>query len=92
MNSRLPGTEPWLPEIAAFFAPPERKPTVTETWVAQNERQQLATAWLERWEQSASLTSTGRPIDGLLLPTTPIPAKPHGGVYPYNGYAMCESF
>jgi len=72
-----PQVEGWLGRTANL------KPlTVFETWQNQHRRSLLQTAWLERWQASKSLTSTGRPIDGLIMPSTPFPAIRHNGGYP----------
>jgi amidase len=48
----------------------------------QLKRAELATAWLERWQATAEKTGTGRPIDGLIMPSTPFPAIRHDSGYP----------
>lgn len=58
--------------------------TVFETWQNQHRRSLLQTAWLERWQNSMALTSTGRPIDGLIMPSTPFPAIRHDAGYPVS--------
>jgi amidase len=68
-----PRVESWLGHSA------KAKPmTVFETWQNQHRRSLLQTAWLERWQASQTLTSTGRPIDGLIMPSTPFPCIRHG--------------
>lgn len=76
--------EPLQPTVEAWLGHSAKaKPmTVFETWQNQNQRSLLQTAWLERWQASQSLTSTGRPIDGLIMPSTPFPAIRHNGGYP----------
>lgn len=79
-------TEPWLPEIVSTWGPllpPSERPTVADAWANQNERQLLATSWLERWNSTQELSGTGRPIDGLFFPAFPHPAKPHQDTFPY---------
>lgn len=74
-----PHVESWLGHSA------KAKPmTVFETWQNQHRRALLQTAWLERWQASKTLTSTGRPIDGLIMPSTPFPAIRHDGGYPVS--------
>lgn len=72
-----PDIESWLGKSAN--AP---KPTVFETWQNQHRRTLLAQRWSERWEATASETGTGRPIDGLIMPSLPFPAVPHDSQYP----------
>jgi len=50
-----------------------RSQTVPETWKNQHERTLLAERWAERWRATKDVTGTGRPIDGLLIPPTPLP-------------------
>lgn len=72
-----PQTEQWLGKSAN--AP---RPTVSETWQNQHRRTLLAQRWLERWEATAAVTGTGRPIDGLIFPSLPFPAVRHDSDYP----------
>lgn len=58
--------------------------TAFETWQNQHRRTLLAEKFLARWQATAAQTSTGRPIDGLLIPSTPFPAIRHGGRYPWQ--------
>lgn len=63
--------------------------TVFETWQNQHQRALLAEKFLRRWQSTAARTSTGRPIDALIMPSTPFPAIRHGGGYPWHYGAMC---
>ena len=76
--------EPLHPQIEAWLGHgAEREPmTVLETWANQERRNVLQMRWLERWQATASVTGTGRPIDGLIMPSTPFPAIRHDGGYP----------
>lgn len=58
--------------------------TVFETWQNQHKRALLAKEWLERWQATEKMTGTGRPIDGLIMPSTPFPAIRHDGGYPWQ--------
>ena len=58
--------------------------TVFETWQNQHQRAILAQRWLERWQRSAEVTGTGRPIDALIMPTSPFPAPKHDQRYAYS--------
>jgi len=73
-----PTVENWLGHSAKDAKPM----SVFETWQIQNRRTLLQTAWLERWQATQSKTSTGRPIDGLIMPSTPFPAIRHDKGYP----------
>ncbi|KAH7015942.1 amidase [Ilyonectria destructans] len=58
--------------------------TAIETWQNQHQRALLAEKFLNRWQRTAEQTSTGRPIDALIMPSTPFPAIRHGGGYPWQ--------
>ncbi|CZR62169.1 related to Acetamidase [Phialocephala subalpina] len=78
-----PQLESWLGHSANV------KPmTVFETWQNQQRRATLQTKWLERWQATKELTGTGRPIDGLIMPSTPFPAIRHDGGYPHHWGAL----
>jgi len=72
-----PQLEKWLGHSSGAIAS-----TVFETWQNQHRRNLLSTRWLERWQATANTTGTGRPIDGLIMPSTPFPAIRHNGGYP----------
>jgi amidase len=74
-----PSVESWLGHSAGKTAL-----SVSETWKLQHERTLLATKWLERWQATKTNTTTGRPIDGLIMPTTPLPAIRHNEGFPVN--------
>lgn len=78
--------EPFHPEMKKWidWMDAKPKPTVFETWQNQQKRAVLATAWHERWEGTKSVTGTGRPIDGLIMPSTPFPAIKHNAGYPVS--------
>ncbi|MGG6496344.1 UNVERIFIED_CONTAM: hypothetical protein NY603_25840, partial [Bacteroidetes bacterium 56_B9] len=63
---------------------PEMK--VSELWKLHAERTALAKKYLDRWNASASKTSTGRPIDGIIMPATPFAGNPNGKFHDYVGY------
>jgi amidase len=59
--------------------------TVYESWQLNNERDELRKRALDQWLETASQTSTGRPIDALICPVKPYPAPLHAGSL-YYGY------
>jgi amidase len=84
--------EPWPQGLAAYQktyeATKSTPPTVDKLWDTQIERLVFVKKTLEHWQATASHTGTGRPIDGLLSPTTPWAASPkHGFEFhiPYTG-------
>ncbi|KAH9884264.1 amidase signature domain-containing protein [Xylariomycetidae sp. FL2044] len=58
--------------------------SVFETWQNQQRRALLAQRFLERWQKTAGETGMGRPIDGLITPSTPFPAIRHDTRYKWN--------
>jgi amidase len=82
--------EPLHPQVEAWLghSGTAKAQTVFETWQNQHERALLAQRWLERWQETKRLTGTGRPIDGLIMPSTPFPAIRHDGGYPWHYGAL----
>ncbi|PQE04663.1 general amidase protein [Rutstroemia sp. NJR-2017a BBW] len=72
--------EPLHPQIESWLGHSAKvvPQTVFETWQNQHRRTLLATKWLDRWQATKDRTSTGRPIDGLIIPVGPLPAFGHG--------------
>ena len=63
--------------------------TVSETWQNQHKKTLLAQRFLEKWQATKQKTGTGRPIDGLIMPSTPFPASRHNSGLPwhYGGFS-----
>ncbi|GEQ71577.1 hypothetical protein JCM33374_g5262 [Metschnikowia sp. JCM 33374] len=59
---------------------------VGELWHLHSERTALAKKYLDRWNATASKTSTGKPIDAIIMPATPFPGNPNGKFHDYVGY------
>lgn len=76
--------EPLHPDLEAWLGRSANapKPSVSQTWQNQYQRTLLAQKWSERWESTQSMTGTGRPIDGLIIPSLPFPAVKHNSSYP----------
>ncbi|KZV63328.1 amidase [Peniophora sp. CONT] len=51
--------------------------TVYESWQLNVAKDEYRARYLEHWNATATRTSTGLPIDGLLLPPSPATAHPH---------------
>ncbi|KAF2817493.1 amidase [Mytilinidion resinicola] len=62
--------------------------SVFDTWQNRHKRALLAQRWLEKWQATASETGTGRPIDGLIMPSIPFPAARHDAGYPHHWGAL----
>ncbi|KAK6429210.1 hypothetical protein LTR95_014640, partial [Oleoguttula sp. CCFEE 5521] len=58
--------------------------TVEEMWANQQRRNVLARKWLDHWQGTVTKTGTGRPIDGLIMPSTPFPAIRHDVRYSWH--------
>lgn len=78
-----PQLERWLGHSSGAEAQ-----SVFATWQNQQRRAVLAQRWLERWQATEKETGTGRPIDGLIVPSTPFPAIRHDGGYPWHYGAL----
>lgn len=50
-------------------------------------KRQLQKAYMEYWNSTASLTSTGRPVDAIIAPAAPFPAA-RPDQYGYYGYSL----
>ncbi|KAI1377036.1 amidase signature domain-containing protein [Hypoxylon crocopeplum] len=72
-DSGLTG-EPLPPSVEAIYGHSNillEPLSVFSTWQNQQRRAILAQKFLERWQKTAESTGTGRPIDGLIMPSTP---------------------
>ncbi|KAH6681684.1 amidase signature domain-containing protein [Halenospora varia] len=49
-----------------------------ESWQLNLEKYEVATAWLKAWNATAERTSTGQPVDGIILPPSANVAHKHG--------------
>lgn len=76
--------EPFFPYMAMYGTTPEM--TVSELWKLHAERTTLIKKYLDRWNKTSSKTSTGRPIDGIILPVTPFAGNPIAKFHDYVGY------
>ena len=62
--------------------------TAYELWQIQKQKGNLRREYLDHWEQTKSLTHTGRPVDAIIAPVAPFAVPPHG----MNKYALfCSS-
>ncbi|KAI5824202.1 amidase [Schizophyllum commune Tattone D] len=78
--------EPFLPIISSYLAyvPHEERPSVYQSWQLVQVLQNYTQLFRDTWNGSANITSTGRPIDALIMPATSNPAKERGVAYPYG--------
>ncbi|KAM9924246.1 hypothetical protein OXX59_004664 [Metschnikowia pulcherrima] len=60
--------------------------TVSELWDLHAERTFLAKKYLDRWNATAAATSSGKPIDAIIMPASPFPGNPNGKFHDYVGY------
>lgn len=68
--------EPWHPMVLTNGE--SKHLTAYENWQLNLEKDGVKTAWLKAWNATKEGTSTGQPIDGLLLPISPFCAHRHG--------------
>ena len=61
----------------AFVGKPENEISVYENWQLNATRTNYAFKYLEKWNKTKEITSTGRPIDGIISPICALPAFPH---------------
>lgn len=66
------------------FRPLAEGVSAYELWQVQKQRRDLRQEYLDHWNASAALTSTGRPVDAIISPCAPYAAPPHGK----NKYAI----
>lgn len=52
--------------------------TAYQLWQVQKERRDLRMSYLEHWNNTATSTGTGRPVDAIICPAAPYAAPPHG--------------
>lgn len=76
--------EPFFPYMSMYGTTPEMK--VSELWKLHAERTSLIKKYLDRWNATASQTSTGCPIDAIIMPATPFAGNPNGKFHDYVGY------
>jgi amidase len=75
--------EPIIP--GAAVGSPETEISVYENWQLNVSRTNFAIKYLEKWNKTQEITTTGRPIDGIISPICALPAYPNE--YPLNiGY------
>lgn len=66
------------PNAIPDFRIPRQPLSAYQVWQLNKERRELRKHLLDRWQATASLTGTGRPIDALICPPAPYAAVPHG--------------
>ncbi|KAJ8142356.1 hypothetical protein OY671_004500 [Metschnikowia pulcherrima] len=76
--------EPFFPYMKMYGTTPEM--TVSELWDLHAERTFLAKKYLDRWNATAAATSSGKPIDAIIMPASPFPGNPNGKFHDYVGY------
>lgn len=77
--------EPFFADMALYETTKEMG--VALLWDLHAERTELVNKYTQRWSDTKATTSTGRPIDALIMPTTPF-ASVKGGEFRYVGYTL----
>ena len=67
--------EPVIP--GAFVGKPENELSIYEYWQLNRSRTNYLMEYAEKWNKTEELTSTGRPVDGIISPICALPAYPH---------------
>lgn len=83
------GGEPFMPKTQAFV---NRGPSISvyEYWQLNKRKVAQQRAYHDLWERTRS--PSGRPVDVLLVPTTPHTAVPHGTSCSWTGYTKLWNF
>ncbi|UJR17813.1 hypothetical protein I4U23_004712 [Adineta vaga] len=68
--------EPKQPGV--FVGSKNTELSVYEYWQVNAARTKYATEYLTKWNKTSEITSTGRPVDGIISPVIPLPAYPTG--------------
>ena len=65
---------------SASFRPRGGALTAYQLWQVQKKRKDIRTAYLEHWNNTVPVasTGTGRPVDAIICPVAPFAAPPHG--------------
>ena len=61
----------------ALVGSPETEISVYANWQLNRARTNYATKYLEKWNRTQQVTSTGRPVDGIISPICALPAYSH---------------
>src|ERR1700734_1631460 len=75
--------EPLMP--GALVGSPSTEISVYENWQLNFSRTNYAIKYLEKWNKTQEVTTTGRPIDGIISPVCGLPAYSNQ-VLPSIGY------
>ncbi|KAJ1299396.1 hypothetical protein OPQ81_011133 [Rhizoctonia solani] len=72
--------EPAIRMVGQFLERAEKQTglTLAESWALNAERDQFRARVLKHWNDTASRSSIGRPVDAILCPVTATLAPPHG--------------
>ncbi|KAG7098972.1 hypothetical protein E1B28_000859 [Marasmius oreades] len=49
-----------------------------QLWQVQKKRRDLREEYLRHWQDTITITGTGRPVDAIISPVAPVAAPPHG--------------
>ncbi|KAJ7675379.1 general amidase [Mycena rosella] len=84
-TAAAPSGEPVIPSMGVLpddakllFRPTGPGLSAFELWQVQKRKRSLRQEYLKLWEDTASLTGTGRPVDAIISPMAPYTAPPHG--------------
>ena len=78
--------EPVAPQIALSYGDkPIEQNKASEIMAVNIAKRECQKEYMEFWNNSASFTTTGRPVDGIICPCSPFPAA-RPNMYYYYGY------
>lgn len=79
--------EPLAPQLAGFYGSgPRDQFTATDIAGVNIAKRDIQKEYMEYWNSTSELTSTGRPVDAVLCPLAPFPAARRGR-FAYYGYS-----
>jgi amidase len=64
--------------VEASFRPGSNSITAYKVWQVQKRKAELRREYLKYWNDTASTTGTGRPVDAIISPMASYAAPPHG--------------
>jgi amidase len=59
-------------------------------WDSMALKSEIEKEYHNQWKDTAAVTTTGRPIDGIICPVSAMPSRPHADYY-YPGYTVVQN-
>ena len=80
--------EPMVSQIAGLYGKIRQESSASEIAANNIAKRQYQKEYMEYWNSTARLTSTGRPVDAMIAPLAPF-AVARPGRYNYYGCRYC---